>query len=104
MRRRSETPERDEIQVRSREHHLNPDQDENRVPPTEGGKQADGKQRRGNDDEELKCWCHGSPGRKRPTPNVQHSMSNSESLLNSALSVERLALGVCFIFFIVFPP
>jgi hypothetical protein len=26
--------------------------------PTEGRKQADGKQRRGNDEEELKCWCH----------------------------------------------
>jgi hypothetical protein len=31
-------------------------------------------------------------------------MSNSESLLNSALGVERLALSVCFIFFIVSPP
>src|SRR5580765_5421685 len=43
MRRRSETPERDKIQVRSSEHHLNPDQNENRVPPAEGRKQADGK-------------------------------------------------------------
>src|SRR4029077_53640 len=58
MRRRSKAPERDEIQVRSREHHLNPDQNENRVPPTQDRKQADGKQRRGNDEEVLKCWCH----------------------------------------------
>jgi hypothetical protein len=28
------------------------------VPPAEGRKQANGKQRRGNDEEELKCWCH----------------------------------------------
>src|SRR6266480_2647937 len=58
MRRRSKAPERDKIQVRSREHHLNPDQDKNRVTPAQGRKQADGKQRRGNDEEELKCWCH----------------------------------------------
>ena len=74
MRWRSETPERDEIQVRRGKHHLDPDQDENRVTSAKGRKQADGKQRRGNDEEELKCWRHGSPGRKRPTPNVQRSI------------------------------
>src|SRR5678815_5411418 len=58
MRRRSETPECDKIQVRRCEHHLDPDQDKNCMTPTEGRKQADGKQRRGNDEEELKCWCH----------------------------------------------
>src|SRR5258705_13486479 len=41
MRWRRETPECDKIQVRSREHHLNPDQNENRVTPTEGREQTD---------------------------------------------------------------
>ena len=31
LRLRAETPERDEIQIRCREHHLDADQDENRV-------------------------------------------------------------------------
>ena len=36
--------------------------------------------------------------RKHPTPNVQHSMSNSESLLNSALGVERSAFSSADLF------
>src|ERR1043166_5256672 len=58
MRWRSKTPERDKIQVRSGEHHLDPEQDKNRVTPAEDGEHADRKQSRGNDEEELKCWCH----------------------------------------------
>src|SRR5205814_9579858 len=51
-------PKRDEIQIRRREHHLNPDENENGVTPAQGREQADRKQRRGNDEKSLKCRCH----------------------------------------------
>src|SRR5207248_636817 len=58
MRRRRETPERDEIQVRGREHHFDADQNKNRVSPTERREQADRKQGGRNDQETLQCRCH----------------------------------------------
>src|SRR5437867_1138746 len=58
MRWRSETPERNEIQIRRREHHLDPDENENGVTATQRGEKPDGKQRRRDNEEELKCWCH----------------------------------------------
>src|SRR6266853_5061256 len=51
-------PKRDEIQVRRRQHHLNPDQNENGVTPAQGREQADRKQRSGNDEKSLQCRCH----------------------------------------------
>src|SRR5262249_42013744 len=84
MRWRSETPERNEIQVRRSEHHLDADQNENGVTPAERCEQAYGKQRRGNDEESLECGCHSSTARKRPTSNVQRPSSNSETQLNRA--------------------
>src|SRR5262249_50716246 len=59
MRWRSETPERDEIQVCRSEHHLDADQNENGVTAAQCSEKPDRKQRRGNNEEELKCWCHG---------------------------------------------
>src|SRR5260370_25409606 len=50
--------DRDEIQIRRGEHHFDSDEDENGVTPAERCEQADGKQRCGNNEEELKCWCH----------------------------------------------
>src|SRR5205823_9603961 len=41
---RSEPPKRDEIQIRRREHHLDPDEDKDRVTPAERGEQSDAKQ------------------------------------------------------------
>src|SRR5439155_25451653 len=96
MRLRSETPECDEIQIRRGQHQLDADEDKNRVPPAQRRQEPDGKQARGNDEKGLKRGCHRNPGRKRPTPNVQRPTSNSESLPDSALSVERWALSVCF--------
>src|SRR5262249_38817620 len=81
---RSETPERNEIQVRRSEHHLDADQNENGGTPAERCEQAYGKQRRGNDEESLECGCHSSTARKRPTSNVQRPSSNSETQLNRA--------------------
>src|SRR5262249_51130793 len=58
MRWRSKAPERDEIQVRSGEHHFNSDQDENRVTSAQCSEQADGKQGRGHNQESLECRRH----------------------------------------------
>ena len=51
MRLAPESPERDEIQVRCREHHLDPDQNENGVSPTQRGEEAD-REQSGRDNEE----------------------------------------------------
>ena len=53
-------PERDEIQIRRGEHHLDSDEDENSVTPAEGCEKADGKQRRGNDEKILERRYHGA--------------------------------------------
>src|SRR4030095_10084705 len=52
---RTEPPERDEIQVRGCKHHLDADQDENRMPPAERSEQPDAEKRRGYDEEDLEC-------------------------------------------------
>src|SRR5262249_41948925 len=57
---RSKMPERDEIQIRRGEHHLDSDEDENGVTPAECCEQTDGKQRCGNDEESLECRGHGA--------------------------------------------
>jgi len=59
LRGRTETPESNEIQVRRGQHHFNADENENGVAPTERGEEADGEQRRGNDEENLERWSHG---------------------------------------------
>ncbi len=51
-------PKRDEIQIRRREHHLNPDENENGVTPAQGREQADRKQRRGNDEKRSSLLLH----------------------------------------------
>src|ERR1051326_5541284 len=51
-------PKGDEIQIRRREHHLNPDQNENGVTPAQDRQQSDRKQRSGNDEKSLQCRCH----------------------------------------------
>src|SRR5260221_14659651 len=79
---RSETPERDKIQIRSGQHQLDADEDENRVTPTKRRQESDGKQCAGNGDEGLQCGCHRSPSRKRPTSNVQRSTYTLELRLN----------------------
>lgn len=55
---RSETPERDEIQIRCREHQLDPNQNENGVTPAKRGEQTDAEQRRRDDEAKLECGCH----------------------------------------------
>src|SRR5262249_4227216 len=58
MRLRSETPERNKIQVRRGEHHLDPDEDENRMSPAQCSEQADAKKGGGNDQETLERRRH----------------------------------------------
>jgi hypothetical protein len=59
VRLRSETPECDEIQIRRGQHQLNTDEDKNRVTSTKRSEEASGKYRGRNDNEGLKCRCHG---------------------------------------------
>src|SRR5213593_3905067 len=47
----SETPERDEIQIRRGQHQLDADEDENRVTPAKRRQESDGKQCTGNENE-----------------------------------------------------
>ena len=60
MRFGTEPPKRDEIQIRCCKHHLNADQNENRMAPAERGEQADAEKRRGYNEENLECNCHGA--------------------------------------------
>ena len=54
----AETPESDEVQIRSREHELDPDENKNRVPPAQRREQAN-REKRGRDDEaELESRRH----------------------------------------------
>src|ERR1043166_9556952 len=49
----SETPERDEIQIRCGQHQLDADENENRVTPAKRRQESDGKQCTGNENEGL---------------------------------------------------
>ena len=55
---RTKSPEGDKVQVRRRQHHLDPDENENGMTATERGKKADGKQCPGYDEEDLKRGRH----------------------------------------------
>ena len=57
----TEPPERNEIQVRCCEHHLDADQNENRMPPAERGEQTDAEKRCGYDEEDLECMGQSLP-------------------------------------------
>jgi hypothetical protein len=59
MRSGTEPPERNEIQVRCCEHHLDADQNENGMAPAERGEQADAEQRCRYDEDDLECKRHG---------------------------------------------
>src|SRR5205085_8553773 len=58
LRDRPETPKRDEIEVRSREHQLDADENEDGVLATERREQTDGEKRRGNDEAKLERGSH----------------------------------------------
>src|SRR3954471_16231723 len=58
---RSEPPESNEIQIRCREHELDPDQDKNRVAPAEGGEETDRKKGSGDKEAELQRGDHEAP-------------------------------------------
>src|SRR3977135_235075 len=66
LRRRPKPPESDEVQIRGRQHELDPDEDEDGVAPAERREQPD-REKRGRDDEaELESGRHGiSPPGKR---------------------------------------
>lgn len=59
LRLRTEAPERNEIQIRRCQHHLDTDENENSVTPAERGEQSDAEQRRRYDQEKLKRGIHG---------------------------------------------
>src|SRR5438270_4629669 len=71
LRSRAETPKRDEIEIRSREHQLDADENEDGVPATERREQANGAKRGGNDDTKLERGSHSESEGKRPTPNAE---------------------------------
>src|SRR5437764_2431930 len=58
LRGRPETPKRDEIQIRSREHQLDADENEDGVLAAERREQTDGEKRRGNDEAKLERGSH----------------------------------------------
>jgi hypothetical protein len=69
VRLRSETPERDKIQIRSGQHQLDTDEDENRVTPAKRRQES-----MENAPETKTKACNvvsSQSGRKRPTSNVQ---------------------------------
>ena len=74
---RTETPERDEIQVRGGEHHLDADEDEDRVTPAQRGEQSDAEQGGGDDEEEGERGSHRFSSMTRINPPISAAVSNS---------------------------
>ena len=56
----AEALERDKVEVRGGEHHLDADQDENRVTSAQRGEKPNAEQCCGNDEEDLECQGHGA--------------------------------------------